>query len=96
MRVAGGMHVALGAVETRGNLEHPDMIRGLEEALNVDARLDRQPEQPGDVPRTWARIEKARALLGYDPATDFQTGLARFASWLRDSSPASVRHALAS
>ena len=32
--------------------------------------------------RTWADIRKSQALLGYEPATDFDTGLARFASWL--------------
>lgn len=62
-----------------------DMIRRLEAVLNVTARIDWQPWQPGEMRRTWADIEKSRRLLGYEPATDFDTGLRRFADWLQDS-----------
>jgi UDP-glucuronate 4-epimerase len=60
-----------------------EMIAGLEEALGVDARIQRLPEQPGDVPRTWASVDKARSLLGYAPTTDFPQGVRLFADWLR-------------
>ncbi|MGH9345659.1 MAG: NAD-dependent epimerase/dehydratase family protein, partial [Vicinamibacterales bacterium] len=49
-----------------------EMIRGLEEALGIRATLEREPEQPGDVPQTWASIEKARALLGWEPRTGYE------------------------
>jgi UDP-glucuronate 4-epimerase len=61
-----------------------DMIRELETALGVTARIDRQPEQPGDVPQTWASVDKAAALLGYEPKTPFPAGIARFCAWLRE------------
>jgi len=70
----------LGNNRTIGLLE---MIRRLEGALAVKAQIDWQPLQPGEMHRTWANIEKAQTLLGYQPATDFDTGLARFADWLR-------------
>jgi UDP-glucuronate 4-epimerase len=59
------------------------MIEEIERALGVSARLERLPEQPGDVPQTWASTEKARELLGYQPATPFPEGIARFVEWLR-------------
>ena len=59
-----------------------EMIGTLEEALGVTASIERHPEQPGDVPRTCANIDKARAALGYEPMTPFDTGVARFAEWL--------------
>lgn len=59
-----------------------DLVAHLEEALGMKARIDRLPEQPGDVPQTWASVDKARALLGYNPSTDIVTGLRRFAQWL--------------
>ena len=62
-----------------------DMVRGIEQALGMPAVLDRLPEQPGDVPRTWASIEKARGLLGYEPKTGYADGLTRFVAWLRES-----------
>ena len=60
-----------------------EMIRALEEALGVTAALDRQPDQPGDVPQTWAAVEKARELFGYSPKTPFREGLNTFVDWLK-------------
>ena len=60
-----------------------EMIAGLERVLGVAARIERHPEQPGDVPRTWANVDKARALLGYNPSTPYIEGVARFADWMR-------------
>jgi UDP-glucuronate 4-epimerase len=59
-----------------------EMIVTLERALGVTAAIDRLPEQPGDVPQTWAQISKAQRLLGYHPRTSFAVGVARFAAWL--------------
>jgi UDP-glucuronate 4-epimerase len=59
-----------------------EMIRGIEEALGLSATLVRLPEQPGDVPQTWASIEKARVLLGYSPGTSYAEGVPRFVKWL--------------
>jgi UDP-glucuronate 4-epimerase len=58
-----------------------EMVRGLEGALGVPAEIDWQPEQPGDVPQTWANIDKARRLLGYNPSTPYGVGVGRFVDW---------------
>lgn len=58
-----------------------EMIAGLESALGKRARIERLPEQPGDVPQTWASIAKANRLLGYSPATPLAEGLGRFVEW---------------
>lgn len=60
-----------------------ELIAGLEDALGVPALIDRLPEQPGDVPQTWASLEKSRAFLGYDPHTELADGLKAFAGWIR-------------
>jgi len=59
-----------------------EMIAGLERALGMRANLTVLPEQPGDVPKTWASIEKARALLGYAPTTSYEEGIEKFARWV--------------
>ena len=64
-----------------------EMIDGLEKALGVSARIEHLPEQPGDVPQTWARIDKARALLGYEPKTRYIEGVKAFAEWFRATYP---------
>ena len=64
-----------------------DMISGLEHALGRDAIIQRLPEQPGDVPQTWANVDKAKQLLGYEPRTQYGDGVRQFCRWL-DAQPA--------
>src|SRR5712675_355666 len=52
-----------------------DLIAAIEKALGKKAKLNRLPEQPGDMPLTCADISKARKLLDYNPATPFRDGL---------------------
>jgi UDP-glucuronate 4-epimerase len=59
-----------------------ELIRAIELALGEKATLDFRPEQPGDVPCTYADISKATQILGYGPKTQLQQGLAQFADWL--------------
>jgi UDP-glucuronate 4-epimerase len=58
-----------------------DMIATIEQALGKRATLQRLPEQPGDVPITFADISRARKLLGYEPRTPFADGIAKFVAW---------------
>lgn len=58
-----------------------DLIAAIENALGKKAKVNRLPEQPGDMPLTCADISKARKLLGYNPATRFSDGLPRFMEW---------------
>jgi UDP-glucuronate 4-epimerase len=62
-----------------------EMIGGLEEALGIRADIDWRPEQPGDVPQTWASIDKAKGLFGYEPVTPYRDGVRRVVEWLRRS-----------
>jgi UDP-glucuronate 4-epimerase len=60
-----------------------DLIQRLEAVLGVEARIEWQDWQPGEMHRTCADIARAGAELGYRPATAFDLGLVRFAEWLR-------------
>lgn len=60
-----------------------DFIRTLEKALGVEAKLDFQPMQAGDVPATHADTRKLQAWVGYAPATPLADGLTKFAQWFR-------------
>jgi UDP-glucuronate 4-epimerase len=61
-----------------------NLVSALEDVLGIEALIERQPEQPGDVPQTWADISKAQAELGYEPRTSLRDGIAAFVEWLRD------------
>src|SRR5213079_188295 len=58
-----------------------DLIAAIENALGKKAKINRLPEQPGDMPLTCADISKARKLLGYNPTTRLSDGLPRFIDW---------------
>ena len=60
-----------------------ELVASIERVSGHKATLDRQPMQPGDVPLTWANIEKAGRLLGYRPSTTLEEGLKKFVTWYR-------------
>lgn len=58
-----------------------DLVRTIELSTRQTAQLQYLPEQPGDVPQTYAHIEKAQQLLGYQPTTTIQQGIDQFVAW---------------
>jgi UDP-glucuronate 4-epimerase len=62
-----------------------ELIAQLEAATGKKAVQERLPVQPGDVPITWANIDKAKRLLGYSPQTSMEQGLRNFVAWYRSS-----------
>jgi UDP-glucuronate 4-epimerase len=58
-----------------------ELIAAIERALGKKAIINKLPEQPGDVPLTYADITKARAQLGYDPHTQIAEGIPKFVEW---------------
>src|SRR6184192_1586431 len=72
----------LGESET---IQLKELILAIENALGKKAKVNRLPEQPGDMPLTCADISKARKLLGYNPTTKFSKGLPRFVDWFLSS-----------
>jgi UDP-glucuronate 4-epimerase len=66
-----------------------DLVLAIENAVGKKAKVNRLPEQLGDMPRTYADISKARKLLGYNPTTVLSEGLPRFVEWFLHSQPKS-------
>jgi len=58
-----------------------ELIAHIETALGEKANINLLPEQPGDVPLTYANIDKARRLLGYNPSTKIAAGIPKFVDW---------------
>jgi UDP-glucuronate 4-epimerase len=58
-----------------------ELISAIENAVGKKAKINKLPEQPGDMPLTYADISKARKLLGYNPTTKLSEGLPRFVDW---------------
>jgi UDP-glucuronate 4-epimerase len=71
--------INLGSMHSVSLLE---MVTTLAEAIGVEPPIEFMPEQPGDVSQTFASIQKAKRLLGYEPSTQFRKGIDCFVSWL--------------
>jgi UDP-glucuronate 4-epimerase len=67
-----------------------EMVRQLEEALGKKALLCFLPNQPGDMEITYADIDRARRILGYNPQKPFKDGIRLFAEWFKSSHQSSV------
>ena len=63
-------------------------IATLERLLGRRAIKEYLPMQPGDVPATFAAIDRLQALTGFAPSTSLDEGLARFVAWYRGHYPA--------
>ena len=63
-----------------------ELVNNLEEVFDMKSKIIFEKEQPGDVPVTFANIEKAEQLLGYEPKTSIKNGLFKFKNWILEAS----------
>jgi UDP-glucuronate 4-epimerase len=63
-----------------------EMIKDIEDTTGKKAMIEQYPDQPGDVPKTFADVTKAKKLFGYNPSTQFREGLAEFYKWFMANS----------
>jgi UDP-glucuronate 4-epimerase len=85
--VAETSNVAPSAIYNIGNhtaVELETFISELERLLGVRAIREYEPLQPGDVPATFASIERLAAATGFAPSTPLHVGLASFVQWYRE------------
>jgi len=64
-------------------VELMELIKIIEEELGVEAKKNFLPLQPGDVPETYADIERTAKLLGFKPKTSIRVGIRKFLAWYR-------------
>ncbi len=58
-----------------------ELIALIEQAVGRKARVVHEPRHPADVETTWASIEKARRLLGWEPTVSLPEGIRRTVAW---------------
>lgn len=64
-----------------GPIKLKDLIDAIYNAMGTAPNIIPMPMQPGDVDITYANIDKAQRLLGYQPNTSLQEGLKQFITW---------------
>lgn len=60
-----------------------ELVQHIEAALGQKAQIRWLPEQPGDVPVTYADVTKAGQVLGYQPSVPIEEGIRRFVAWFQ-------------
>ena len=60
-----------------------DLVDIIQDALGKKAKINHLPEQPGDMPVTYADISRAEELLGYSPKYPIEKGIEDFVQWFR-------------
>jgi UDP-glucuronate 4-epimerase len=60
-----------------------EMVSTLEDAIGRKADIRYEPDQPGDVPITYADVTKAGRMLGYEPSVPIEEGIRLFVKWLK-------------
>jgi len=61
-----------------------NFIKCVEKLLGKSAKKILLPMQQGDVLKTFADINKAKTMLGYNPKTDIEEGIRRFIKWYKE------------
>ena len=74
-------HQGMLKLDSNKSMKLHYLIELLEKSLGRKAAIDRQPVQPGDVPITFANIDKARKKLGYNPRVKIEEGVPKFVEW---------------
>lgn len=62
-----------------------ELIGLIEKYLGKNAIIEHHPDQPGDVPITYADITKAKNILGYNPQTKAVEGVRKFVEWYKEN-----------
>ena len=58
-----------------------DMISYIEKELDIEANIDLQPMQPGDVKESFADIDKSIQMLNFNSTTNLDEGIKKFIAW---------------
>ena len=80
---AGGAPHTIYNVGNHTPVKLERFIAAIETALGRKADKRYLPMQPGDVPATWADVERLARATGFAPRTSIEDGIARFVAWYR-------------
>ena len=61
-----------------------DVIKIIEDELKIKAKINFEPNQPGDVIETYADIRHSINKLNYNPKINIEVGIPKFIKWFRE------------
>jgi len=66
-------------------VELKKLISLIEQNVGKKAKIKKMPEQPGDVPLTYADLTKSKKMLGYNPKVKIEEGIKKFVEWYKEN-----------
>jgi UDP-glucuronate 4-epimerase len=85
-RVAPGEHRLYNLGGSRTTTLHR-LVELIAEALGKAPAIEWRPDQPGDVPITYADVSRAAAELAYAPKIPIEEGVKRYVAWSGGETP---------
>jgi UDP-glucuronate 4-epimerase len=70
--------INLGGHET---IKINELIHSLEELIGRKASIERYPANPAEMQASWANVQKAKQLLGWEPQVGLKEGIANLVNW---------------
>jgi UDP-glucose 4-epimerase len=61
-----------------------DLAKQIKQSVNSDSDIVFEQPRKGDIVRDYSCIEKAKRILGFEPETDLNTGLAKAYDWFKN------------
>jgi UDP-glucuronate 4-epimerase len=65
-----------------------DMIEIIAHEMGIasldDVKMEMLPMQDGDVPKSFASVDKLNKAVGYEPTTPISVGMPKFIAWYKD------------
>ena len=61
-----------------------DLIRKFEDATGQKARVQHEPAHPADMSASWADVQKAKEILGWQPQFSLDEGIKQVVKWYRE------------
>jgi len=65
-------------------VELRQLIELIAKNLGKEAKIERLPIQPGDVPITYADVSRAQREIGYQPRVNIEQGVQQFVAWFKE------------
>ena len=61
-----------------------DVVRLIEKNIDKKAKIEFLPMQPGDVPESYADIDKTKEYLNFNPKVNVDLGIEKFINWYKE------------
>jgi UDP-glucuronate 4-epimerase len=82
-RINNGQNYKIYNIGNNNSVNLLDFISAIEKKLEIKAKRELLPMQPGDVEKTWANVDELIRDYSYQPNTSITKGVGTFINWFK-------------